>query len=459
MKRDAKIFVAGGTGMVGSAIIRRLMGAGYVNIVSNYHRRHPGLSSFRSAGVGGGLDIVCEGPLFSLTGPSCPPVRFFPLDLTRQAETEAFFDGQRPDFVFFASARVGGIYANSTYKADFIYENLAMATNVIGASHRFGVAKLLNLGSSCIYPRSARQPLTEDALLTGALEATNEPYAIAKIAAIKLCRYYNEQYGTDFISLMPTNLYGPGDNFDLETSHVLPALIRKYHLGRLLSQGDFPGIKRDFVAFGNGHAATPDGTLEIGPGSPPEDVTALLARFGIAGQPPSSSPSLADDVSRFTNHASRLTQSPITNHQSRITNHESRITLYQSRITNHASRITNHEPRPVTVSLWGTGSPLREFLHVDDLAEASVYVMERFNHADMGEFVNVGTGRDLTIGELAAKVAGAVGFGGETVYDASMPDGTPQKLLDVSRMARLGWSASIGLEEGIGAAYVWYLEQ
>lgn len=295
--------MAGHRGLVGSAIVRRLEAAGYDQIVTRTHAE---------------------------------------LDLTRQEEVEAFFEAERPEYVYLAAAKVGGIGANSTYPAQFIYENLAIALNVIEAARKYGVKKLLNLGSSCIYPKFAPQPIKEEYLLTGPLEPTNEAYAIAKIAAIKLCRYYNQQYGTNFISLMPTNLYGPGDNYDLENSHVLPALIRKFHEAKK------------------------------------------------AGGP---------------------------------------------------------------VVLWGDGSPMREFLHADDLADAAVFLMEHADAKDIGEFVNVGTGEDISIKNLAELVARIVGYSGEIVWDTSKPNGTPRKLLDVSRLAALGWKYKIGLEAGIASTY------
>jgi len=328
MKTDSKIFVAGGTGMVGAAVIEKLLEIGYANIVTNYFSRRP-----------------------SETAAS--RVRSQRLDLTRQADVEVFFAQEKPEYVFLAAAKVGGILANSTYKADFIYRNIMIAANVIHAAYENGTKKLLNLGSSCIYPKLSPQPMKEEHLLTGTLEPTNEAYALAKIAAIKLCSCYNEQYGTDFISAMPTNLYGPHDNFDLQNSHVLPAMIRKFHEAKeAMEKGD----------------------------------------------------------------------------------------------------------RNAAVTLWGSGSPFREFLYTEDLAEACIFLMERFSARDIGEFVNIGTGRDLTIGELADTVKSIVGFKGEVIWDATKPDGTPRKLLDISRMTALGWKAKTGLEEGISKVYAWYRE-
>ncbi len=334
MQADARIFVAGGTGMVGAAIIRRLQSAGYANIVSNCFSKEPA------------------------TAPG-PGVSFVRLDLTRQADVEAFFEKERPEYVFLAAAKVGGILANSTYKADFIYRNIMIASNIIHAAYLSGTRRLLNLGSSCIYPKFAPQPMKEEHLLTGPLEPTNEPYAIAKIAAIKLCRYYNEQYGTDFISAMPTNLYGPNDNYDLRSSHVLPAMIRKFHEGK-------------------------------------EAMEKNRDRQGAAAT--------------------------------------------------------------AVVELWGSGSPFREFLYVDDLADACVFLMERYGHKEIGEFVNVGTGTDLTIRELAGTVQRIIGFSGDVVWNTSMPDGTPKKLMDNARIRALGWEPKTGIEEGIRKSYAWYLE-
>lgn len=312
----APVFVAGHRGMVGSAIVRALERSGHENIVT----------APREA-----------------------------LDLLDQVAVRAWFDRHRPRRVFLAAAKVGGIQANSTYPAEFIYQNLVIEANVIEASWRAGVERLLFLGSSCIYPRLAPQPMAEEALLTGPLEPTNEPYAVAKIAGIKLCESFNRQHGTDFRSVMPTNLYGPGDNFDLEGSHVIPALLRKFHEGRLV-------------------------------GAP-------------------------------------------------------------------------------SVEVWGSGMPRREFLHVDDMAEACLFVMGleksvyEAHTSPMSSHINVGCGRDVTIGELAKKVREVVGFEGEIRFDPSKPDGAPRKLLDVGRINAMGWSARISLDEGLREVYRWYCEE
>ncbi|RMG28117.1 MAG: GDP-L-fucose synthase [Gammaproteobacteria bacterium] len=306
MEREAKIYVAGHRGLVGGAIVRRLQAAGFENLVTRTSRE---------------------------------------LDLREQQAVRDFFAEERPEFVFLAAAKVGGILANDTYPAEFIYDNLMIEANVIDAAWRNGVKKLLFLGSTCIYPREAPQPLREEYLLTGPLEPTNEWYAVAKIAGIKLCQAYRRQYGADFISAMPTNLYGPGDNFDLEKSHVLPAMIRKFHEAK------------------------------------------------VRGEP--------------------------------------------------------------VVTLWGTGRPLREFLHVDDMADACLFLMQHYSGE---EIVNIGTGSDLSIAALAEKVKQVVGFEGEIHWDTSKPDGTPRKLVDVSRLKAMGWRPKIPLEEGIRRTYAWFLE-
>lgn len=359
--------------MVGSALIRKLIEKGYINIISTYHTRQP--RTRYSA-----------------------PITFFKLDLTDQSGTLNFFETHKPEYVFLAAAKVGGILANNTYKAEFIYNNMAIALNVIHSAYKYGVKKLLNLGSSCIYPKLAPQPLKEEYLLTGPLEPTNEPYAIAKIAAIKLCRYYNEQYGTNFISVMPTNLYGPQDNYNLETAHALPALIRKFHLAKLLEQGDFEGLARDLRTYPIGFG------LSLPASATRQDILSILHKIGI---------------SHISQHTELNTQNLI----------------------------------PVTVHLWGTGSPYREFMYVDDLASACIFLMDKYDFAEIGEFVNIGTGVDMPIKELATLIKDIVGFNGNIVWDTTKPDGTPRKLLDVSRIKALGWKPEIGLEEGIRMVY------
>jgi GDP-L-fucose synthase len=306
MNRDSKIYVAGHRGLVGSAILRKLQADGYTNLVYRTSQE---------------------------------------LDLRDRNQVDRFFEEEKPEYVFLAAAKVGGIVANNEYPADFIRDNLMIQTNVIDAAYRNGVKKLLFLGSTCIYPKFAPQPLKEEYLLTGELEPTNESYAIAKIAGIKMCQSYNRQYGTKYISVMPTNLYGPNDNFDLHTSHVLPALIRKFHEAK-----------------------------------------------------------------------------------------------------------ENNAPY---VEVWGTGMPRREFLYSDDLADACVFLM---NNYEGNEIVNVGVGEDISIKELAEKIKSIVGYEGEIIFDTTKPNGTPRKLVDVSKINALGWKASISLEEGLQKAYQWFLD-
>jgi GDP-L-fucose synthase len=309
METNSRIYVAGHRGLVGSAIVRRLKTSGYTNIFQRTHAE---------------------------------------LDLINQQAVNEFFEKEKPEYVFLAAAKVGGIHANNTYRADFIYQNLMIESNIIHASCRHGVKKLMFLGSSCIYPKHAPQPMKEEYLLTGLLEPTNEPYAIAKIAGIKMCGAYNRQYGTNFMSVMPTNLYGPGDNYDSQNSHVLPALIRRMHEAKMKCANE--------------------------------------------------------------------------------------------------------------VVVWGSGTPKREFLYSDDMADACVYLMEKFNASDIEEFVNIGEGKEITIRELAELIGDAVGFRGRLVFDKSLPDGTPRKLLDVSRLQALGWHARTGFREGIAKAYADYLQ-
>jgi GDP-L-fucose synthase len=374
MNKDSKIFIAGGSGLVGSSIIKSLLDRGYTNIVANYHKGKPSVNN--------------------------DSVRYLQLDLTRQNDTEDFFEDERPDYVFLAAAKVGGILANNTYKAEFIYDNLIIAANVIQAACKYETKKLLNLGSSCIYPKFAPQPMNENFLLTGELEPTNEAYAVAKIAAIKMCRYYNEQYGTNFISVMPTNLYGINDNFDLVSSHVLPAMIRKIHLARLLSEQRHDLIIKDFLRFGNNTKKVGGNVIEVHEGTQSPEIITLLNHYGIK----SSSSS-------------------------------------------------------VTVMLWGTGSPYREFLYSEDLADAVVFLMEEYDCRQIGEFINIGSGIDLPIKELAYMIKETVGFNGDIFFDSTKPDGTPKKLLDVERLHSLGWRPKVDLKEGISKVYDWYLSQ
>jgi GDP-L-fucose synthase len=382
VRPDSKVYVAGHTGLVGSAILRLLRALGHTNILTRTHAE---------------------------------------LDLERQADVESFFQDERPEYVFLAAAKVGGIMANATYPAEFIYRNLLIGTHVIHASWRAGVRRLLFMGSSCIYPRQCPQPMQEGHLLTAPLEPTNQPYAVAKIAGIVQCEAYNRQYGTRFLAVMPTNVYGPGDNFDLETGHVAAALIRKFHLAKLAMQGDWEGIRRDQRLFG----------------PIPRDLLGALVSI------------------------------------SRQSGHGSRVPLPEAGL--------DTEGIPPCVPLWGSGSARREFLHVDDLASACVFLMDlpedRFESLlfpsreggggmdpalpSQGSMpiVNVGTGEDLTIREFASLVAEAVGYAGGFAFDGTRPDGTPRKLLDVSRIRRMGWVAEIPLRRGIELTYRWYLDR
>jgi GDP-L-fucose synthase len=384
MQKHSKIYIAGHNGMVGSAIMRNLVANGFTNIVTT----------------------------------SYPPY-----DLTDQKIVAEFFEKEKPEYVFLAAAKVGGIVANNKYRAQFIYENLMIQNNIIHQSYKNGVKKLLFLGSSCIYPRNCQQPIKEEYLLTGELEYTNEPYAIAKIAGIKMCESYNLQYGTNFISVMPTNLYGPNDNYNLETSHVLPALIRKMHLGKCLENNDWTAIRKDLKKYpieGVNDTATETEILNI------------LSKYGI-----------------------------------NLTRNDERGTMNPEREALNG----------VTITLWGTGSPYREFLYVDDLADACVFVMNNVDFKDLvpgpqpststaeasakavpqpaikNTHINIGTGKDLTIRELAELIKGIVGFNGKLEWDSSKPDGTPRKLLDVSKINNLGWKEKISLEEGIRLVY------
>ena len=354
MNKNSKIYVAGHRGLVGSAIWKNLKSKGYTNLIGRTHSE---------------------------------------LDLMDAVAVRRFFDEEQPEYVVLAAAHVGGIMANLKYRADFIYQNLQIQQNVIGESWRHGVKKLLFLGSTCIYPREAPQPIPENALLTAPLEYTNEPYAIAKIAGLKMCESFNLQYGTNFIAVMPTNLYGPNDNFNLETSHVMPAMIRKMHLAKMLNEGNFDGLRADLdsrpVEGVDGKASQ-------------EEIVALLDRYGI-----------------------------------------------------------NRE----RLLLWGTGAPIREFLWSEDMADASVYCLEQINFDDVRGInpevrnchINIGSGKEITIKELAGLVKNAVGYNGTIEWDSTKPDGTLRKLTDVSKLHSLGWHHTMEIEDGVPALYNWYL--
>ncbi len=353
MEKNSKIYIAGHRGLVGSAIWNNLKAKGYTNLVGKTHHE---------------------------------------LDLMDSAAVKRFFDEEQPEYVFLAAAHVGGIMANNTYRADFIYKNLQIQNNVIGESWKHGVKKLLFLGSTCIYPKNAPLPMPEDCLLTSPLEYTNEPYAISKIAGLKICESFNIQYGTNYIAVMPTNLYGPNDNFDLEKSHVLPAMIRKIHLANLLKQGAMDEIRKDLdkrpVENVNGKSSE-------------DDIVTILRKYGIEKD---------------------------------------------------------------CVNLWGTGNPLREFLWSEEMADACVYIMERINFEDLKGnekeirncHINIGTGKEITIAELANLIKNTVGYQGNINFDSSKPDGTMRKLTNVTKLHNLGWHHKIEIEEGVRKLYEWY---
>jgi len=354
MGKNDKIYIAGHTGLVGSALLKNLQSKGYGNFI---------------------LRDISE------------------LDLRNQSDVFAFFEREKPDYVILAAAKVGGIVANMTYRGQFIYENLQIQNNVIHASWLNGVKKLLFLGSTCIYPGNAPQPMPENCLLTSPLEYTNEPYAIAKIAGIKMCENYNIQYGTNFIAVMPTNLYGPNDNFDLEKSHVLPALLRKIFLAKKLMQEDWNAIRNDF------NRLPVDGIS----GKDTEDaIYAKLNKYGI---------------------------------------------------------------KENSVEIWGTGKPLREFLWSEEMADACIYVLENVNFKDLlpvgkeirNTHINIGTGKEISIANLAKLIAQTVGYEGQFVFNTDKPDGTMRKLTDPSQLHRLGWKHQIDIEEGVNRLYNWYL--
>ena len=356
MEKNAKIYIAGHRGLVGSAIWKNLQDKGYTNLIGRTHKE---------------------------------------LDLLDGMAVRKFFDEEQPEYVFLAAAFVGGIMANSIYRADFIYKNLQIQQNIIGESFRHNVKKLLFLGSTCIYPRDAEQPMKEDVLLTSPLEYTNEPYAIAKIAGLKMCESFNLQYGTNYIAVMPTNLYGPNDNFDLERSHVLPAMIRKIHLAHCLKEGNWEAVRKDMnqrpVEGVNGDSSK-------------EDILAILKKYGIS---------------------------------------------------------------ETEVTLWGTGTPLREFLWSEEMADASVFVMEHVDFKDTYKegskdirncHINIGTGKEITIRQLAERIVETVGYQGKLTFNSSKPDGTMRKLTDPSKLHALGWHHKIEIEEGVQRMYEWYLK-
>lgn len=363
MKKESKIYIAGHRGLVGSAIWKNLSERGFTNLIGKTSSE---------------------------------------LNLLDQQATADFFEKEKPEYVFLAAAKVGGIVANNTYRGEFIYENLVIQNNIIHNAWKHGSKKLLFLGSTCIYPKEAAQPMTEECLLTDVLEYTNEPYAIAKIAGIKLCESYNLQYGSNFISVMPTNLYGPNDNFDLEKSHVLPALIRKIYLGKCLENGDWENIRTDFnkrpIEGIDGKASK-------------EQILAVLAKYGLT-----------------------------------------------------------ISSKHVSVEIWGSGAPMREFLWSEEMADACIFVMEKVDFKDVSTsptaqclnpeirntHINIGTGKEISIKQLAELIQSTVGFKGELVFNSSKPDGTMRKLTDPSKLHELGWQHKIEIEEGVRKMFEWY---
>jgi GDP-L-fucose synthase len=354
INKSSKIYLAGHRGLVGSAIFKNLQEKGYTNVIGRTHSE---------------------------------------LDLLDSVAVSRFFEDEKPDIVLLAAAHVGGIVANNVYRADFIYKNLQIQNNVIGESFKHGVKKLLFLGSTCIYPKEAPQPMSEDALLTGPLEYTNEPYAIAKIAGLKMCESFNIQYGTNFIAVMPTNLYGPNDNFDLEKSHVLPAIIRKIHLSKALMEGNWNAIRRDIDARP---------IEQVSGSSTVEEITAILNKYGISEK---------------------------------------------------------------SLILWGTGTPMREFLWSEEMADACVFILEHVDFADLTNnkkevrncHINIGSGEEISIRDLAYLVKECVDYRGLIEFDSSKPDGTMRKLTDVSKLNALGWKHSIRVNDGVKMLYEWYL--
>ncbi len=380
MKKDSRIYIAGHTGLVGSAIVKTLKQKGYTNIIGKTSKE---------------------------------------LDLRDPMAVRSFFEWAKPEYVFLAAAKVGGIVANNTYRADFIYDNLMIQNNVIHEAYRSRVKKLMFLGSTCIYPRECPQPMKEEYLLTSPLEYTNEPYAIAKIAGIKMCESYNIQYGTNFISVMPTNLYGPNDNFDLEKSHVLPALVRKIHLGKCLENNDWDAIRNDL------NKRPIEGVNES---SSEEEILKILNKYGISMNLPTAK---------------------------------------------------GQQPT-ASVEIWGSGKPMREFLWSEEMAEACVFLMENIDFKDTinqqptansqqliantqqpeirNTHINIGTGQEISIKNLAELVKEKVGFKGELNFNTSKPDGTMRKLTDVTKLHNLGWHHKIEIEEGVAKMYRWYVK-
>ncbi len=404
LDKNSKIYVAGHNGLVGTAITEALKRKGYTNIVGR---------------------------------------TFEELDLRCQADTEAFFALEKPEAVILAAAKVGGIMANNTLRAEFIYENLMIEANVIHAAYLNGVKKMVFLGSSCIYPRDCPQPMKEEDLLTSPLEYTNEPYAIAKIAGLKMCEAYNLRYGTDFIAVMPTNLYGPNDNFNLTGGHVMPSLMRRIYLGKLLENGDMDGIRADLkrrpVDGFDGHETD-------------VEIVEMLARQGVRHRAQAEGTDRRRSVSGTEHRPKALT--------------DEGASVAQAEGTDRRRSVSGIGHRDVIVTVWGTGTPLREFMYSGDMADATVYIMEKVSFRDLvpegakevrNTHINIGTGEEITIRDLALLVKETSGFRGELVFDHTKPDGTPRKFLDSSKLNGLGFRHGTSLREGAKKMYSWYL--
>jgi GDP-L-fucose synthase len=396
MNKNSKIYIAGHRGLVGSALVRRLNDKGYTKLVTRTHAE---------------------------------------LELRDQQAVQAFFITEKPDYVILAAAKVGGIHANNTYPAEFIHDNLVIQNNVIHSAYQNKVERLLFLGSSCIYPKNAPQPMTEACLLTGPLEPTNRPYALAKIAGIEMCHAYNRQYGTKYIAAMPTNLYGPNDNFDLEKSHVLPALLRKIYLGKCLENGNWEAIVDDLTRRpiegvtgegvrerGMGHGAGGDVAKNM--------ILTILDKYGIR----------VDHLKSAESVQNGIRVNPLKSVQS------------------------------ISVEIWGSGKPMREFLWSEEMADACIFIMEQVNfkntirenpsliHEIKNTHINIGTGKEVSIAELAFKIKKIIGFKGEIIFNVSKPDGTMRKLTNPSKLHSLGWHHKIEIDEGIQKLYNWYLK-
>ncbi len=413
MKKNSKIYIAGHNGLVGSAILKNLKEKGYSNFI---------------------LKELEE------------------LDLTNQAATEVFFKEEKPEYVFLAAAKVGGIVANNTYRAEFIYLNLMIQNNVIHNSWKYGVKKLLFLGSTCIYPKEAVQPIKETELLTNTLEYTNEPYAIAKIAGVKMCESYNLQYGTNFLSVMPTNLYGPNDNFDLEKSHVLPALIRKILLGKFLEENNWEAIKKD---LNKRPIEGIDGT------NTSEEIIGILAKYGVKREERN------ERTRERKNERTKERQNEETNRSVGHSLHRSVDPSVNRSINPSSNRSI------VSVEIWGSGKPLREFLWSEEMADACVFVMENINFTDVipsaaeeshansskeirNTHINIGSGEEISIAALAELIKQQIGFKGQLIFNSEKPDGTMRKVTDIKKLNKLGWKHKINLPEGINLLIDWY---